>query len=70
MKTKEEEKKSEEIRGNKIKGEEAELVGLNIALGLYREGIPLQGAPGEHNSYAYQVFLDPHAHAYSLPFLS
>lgn len=29
--------------------------GLNIGVGLYREGIPLQGAPGEHNSYAYVV---------------
>jgi hypothetical protein len=29
--------------------------GLNVGVGLYREGIPLQGAPGEHNSYAYVV---------------
>jgi len=29
--------------------------GLNIGVGLYREGIILEGAPGEHNSYAYVV---------------
>eukprot|EP01087_Luapelamoeba_hula_P010094 TRINITY_DN2658_c0_g1_i4.p1 TRINITY_DN2658_c0_g1~~TRINITY_DN2658_c0_g1_i4.p1 ORF type:complete len:3811 (+),score=698.07 TRINITY_DN2658_c0_g1_i4:295-11727(+) len=26
---------------------------LSVAIGLFRDGIPLQGVPGEHNSYAY-----------------
>lgn len=35
----------------KDKGKEKR--GASVAIGLYREGIPLQGSPGEHNSYAY-----------------
>jgi len=38
----------------KEKTDQVEETGADVALGLFRHGIPLQGVPGQHNSYAYQ----------------